>query len=102
VRLFDCPFFDGAVELTDEREDHIQTAHPDLLPEHLDELTLTLAEPDDVIQALEVEKRFFLRRSATIGSRRYVVAVVVSDTSRTDRHWLVTAFLTRRRPVGTE
>lgn len=58
MRLFECPILYGVVELTDEREEHIASEHPDLLPERLDELTLTLAEPDDVLPGWSQESDF--------------------------------------------
>ena len=43
MRLFDCPYLETKVELTDEREAHITRRHPDLLPAHLDAIADTLA-----------------------------------------------------------
>lgn len=40
MALFSCPYLQGEVELTDERETHIAEQHPDLLPEHRDRLLL--------------------------------------------------------------
>jgi len=44
MKRFPCPHLAGEVELTAERERHIAQRHPDLLPEHLDRITETLAE----------------------------------------------------------
>lgn len=39
MRILDCPALEPPfVELTDEREAHIELRHPDLLPEHIAEL----------------------------------------------------------------
>ncbi len=41
---FPCPFLQGEVELTEERERHIAARHPDLLPEHRERIAETLAD----------------------------------------------------------
>ena len=38
MRTFSCPYLEGEVELTDEREKHITETHPDLLPEYLPQI----------------------------------------------------------------
>jgi hypothetical protein len=43
---FPCPYLQGEIEWTDERERHIGERHPDLLPEHRERIAQTLAEPD--------------------------------------------------------
>lgn len=48
MRTFPCPYLDGEVELSDEREAHIAETHPDLLPEYLRQLEQTLLNPDEV------------------------------------------------------
>jgi hypothetical protein len=45
---YPCPYLSGAVELSDEREQHIAEHHPDLLPDHRDRIGHTLADPDQV------------------------------------------------------
>jgi hypothetical protein len=58
---FPCPYLNGQVELTEERERHIVERHPDLLPEHLERLERlaeTLSAPDQV------------RRSSRFGSAK--------------------------------
>jgi len=48
MQTFPCPYLNGEVELTDEREAHITQTHPDLLPEYLPQLKQTLENPDQV------------------------------------------------------
>ena len=48
MHTFQCPYLNGEVELTDEREEHIAQAHPDLLPEYLPQVKQTLEDPDQV------------------------------------------------------
>ena len=43
--LLPCPYLGVLVELTDERQRHILLKHPDLLPEYIDYVAETLAEP---------------------------------------------------------
>ena len=100
MRRFPCPTLDGHVELTDEREAHICARHPDLLPAHIDELARTIAEPDSLVPAFVGAKRLFVRWAATIRGGCYVVTVVVTDSGAPARHWVVTAYLSRRAPDG--
>jgi hypothetical protein len=48
MTLFRCPYLNGDVELTDEREHHIMERHPDLFPEHHDKVRVTIEDPDEV------------------------------------------------------
>jgi len=41
-----CPYLNGEVELTDEREHHIAERHPDLLPDYRHLIAETLSRPD--------------------------------------------------------
>lgn len=43
MSLLRCPYLQGDIELTDERERHIATQHPDLLPAYRDKIVKTLA-----------------------------------------------------------
>lgn len=45
---YPCPYLNGEVDLTEERERHIAERHPDLLPEHRDRISEALAQPDQV------------------------------------------------------
>lgn len=45
---FPCPYLHGEVELTDEREQHITTHHPDLLSQHRWRIGETLADPGTI------------------------------------------------------
>ena len=48
MKTFPCPYLAGEVELSDERESHIAETHPELLPEHEDQIGDTLHDPDQV------------------------------------------------------
>src|SRR5437016_14543340 len=61
---FSCPYLNGTVELTPEREQHITENHPDLLPEHRDGLGETLLDPDEIRCSLQFS-------SALLFSKRY-------------------------------
>jgi hypothetical protein len=45
VNHFPRPYLQGEVEFSDGRERHITERHPDLLPEHRDQVASTLAGP---------------------------------------------------------
>jgi hypothetical protein len=95
MRLFDSPYFEPPhVELTDERERHIQRRHPDLLPDHVSAIGATLAEPDMTVPnpfrsgKVAVGKWF-----PTIRGGKFVIVQVVTDPGNPPRHWVVTAYL---------
>jgi hypothetical protein len=97
---FPCPYLQGEVELTEERERHIADRHPDLLPAYRDHIADTLADPDEVRRSVRlVNARLFIRQFDTIGGK-YAVVVVVTDPGPSHRHWVVTAYLARKLSEG--
>ena len=100
MALFPCPYLQGDVELTNERERHIAERHPDLLPAHRDHIADTLADPDEVRKSARLANaRLLVRQFDTIEGKS-VVVIVVSDTASTQRHWVVTAYLARKLTEG--
>lgn len=98
---FACPYLNGSVELTEERERHIAERHPDLLPEYRDRIAETLAAPDQVRRSARFgSARLFSRWYADARRGRHVVVVVVSEVNPVDRHWVITAYMTRRLAEG--
>jgi hypothetical protein len=73
---FSCPYLQGEVELTEERERHIAERHPDLLPEHSARIAETLSEPDQV------------RRSARFGNARLFTRAFASLRGGNMSWWL--------------
>jgi hypothetical protein len=97
-----CPYLGTLVELTDERAQHISETHPELLPEQLTALEVTLADPDQIrTSSWLAGARLFSRWFDDIRNGKYVVAVVVSDSPPAGRAWVVTAYLARRLSGGT-
>jgi hypothetical protein len=76
VRLFDCPALGHRVELTDEREEHIELRHPDLLPEHIEDLQLVVENPQAVGYSILDGNLMLARWSDRISGGRYVVVVM--------------------------
>jgi hypothetical protein len=100
AQSFPCPYLNTAIELTDERFQHIIETHPGTLPTYLAELAETLADPD-LIRASDRDSSalLFSKWFETIRSGRYLVVVVVNQTE-TERHWIVTIYTTRKIPGG--
>src|SRR5262245_62390447 len=97
MRRLRCPWLGAEVELTREREDHIQERHPDLLPAHRDKLAEVVADPDIVRRSARVDSaRLFSRWYTDLRHGRHVVVVVLSERGDPHRHWIVTAYTTRR------
>jgi hypothetical protein len=89
------------VELTAERERHIEEEHPELLPAHSGKLAEVLADPDVVQRGTRGRtERLFSRWYTDLGRGRFVVVVVVSQTNPPSRHWIVTAYMARRLRRG--
>lgn len=97
MAYFICPYLGNDVELTDERECHITLRHPDLLPEHRRCISDTLALPDEIRSSPRFgNARLFSRWFEELRGGKYVVVVVVSDSIPLVRHWIITAYITRR------
>jgi hypothetical protein len=95
-----CPHLHAEVDLTPERERHIQERHPDLLPAYRDRLAATLADPDQVrLSAHLGNARLFSRWFDDIMGGKHVVVVVVGRAA-THRHWVITAYLVRKLAPG--
>jgi len=98
---FPCPYLKGEVELTEERERHIAERHPDLLPEYRGRFAETLASPDQVRRSARFgNARLFSRWYTDVKKGKYVVVVVVSEADTANRHWIITAYLTRTLVEG--
>jgi hypothetical protein len=96
-----CPYLKGNVELTEEREHHIAERHPDLLPGYRREMVETLAQPDEIRRSARFgNARLFSRWYTDVKKGKFVVVVVVSQPDATSRHWVITAYLTRRLAEG--
>jgi hypothetical protein len=94
VAFFPCPYLQGVVEFSDERERHIAERHPDLLPVHRDRIAATLADPDQIRRS----RRF---GSARLFSRWYddLKGGKVSAEA-VGRHWIITAYIARGLAAG--
>jgi hypothetical protein len=101
VRLVPCPFLGRRVELTDERLEHIESEHPDLLPAHFERLVEALADPDVVyLSRYDASSRLFTKWFSEVLAGKHVVVVVVTDDQPTLRSWVVTSYLTSKPVSG--
>ncbi len=101
VFYFDCPYVEGRVELSAERERHIAARHPDLLPACQQLIGDTLAAPDQVRRSARMSSvRLFSRRFDWLRGGKHLVVVVVSDPGSPGRHWIITAYMARRIAEG--
>lgn len=88
-----CPYLGGEVELTPDREAHIQERHPDLMPNYRDRIAQTLAQPDQVRRsARSSNARLLSRWFDDIMGGKHVVVIVASELAAR-RHWVITAYL---------
>jgi hypothetical protein len=101
MKTFPCPYLGGEVELSDERESHIAETHPELLPEHEDQIGDTLRDPDQVRRSRRFgNARLFSKWYDDLLTGKHLVVVVVSEALPKSRDWVVTAYVTRRIPEG--
>lgn len=101
MALFPCPYLNGAVELTEERESHIAERHPDLLPDNREKISGTLGDPDTVRRSGRfANARIFTRWFNSLRGGKHVVVVVVTDWAPDGRHWIITAYIARKLEGG--
>ncbi|MBI2266711.1 MAG: hypothetical protein HYU64_16375 [Armatimonadetes bacterium] len=97
---FPCPYLKGEVELTEERERHIAERHPDLLPKYRDRIA-DLAAPHQVRRSLRfTSARSFSRWYTDLRGGKRVVVLVVSEPGPRERHWIITAYISRKLAGG--
>ncbi len=100
MKRFACAYLGKEVELTAEREQHIAEAHPGTLPDYLEQLTETLADPDLIRRSDRDETGFlFSKWFATIRTGRHFVVVIVKQ-SELERYWIITAYTARKITGG--
>jgi hypothetical protein len=101
IRRFPCPYLNGEVEVTEERERHITERHPDLLPGHRPRIAETLAAPDPVRTSARFgSAKLFSRWYTDVPQGKYGVVVVVSERTPQERHWIITAYLASKLAEG--
>lgn len=95
-----CDYLKATVEMTSEREAHIAEHHPDLLPEHKEQIAKTLADPDQIRRSSRFgNARIFSRMFTDLLGGKHVVVVVVSEENKV-RHWVATAYIARKLVEG--
>ncbi len=101
MELFDCPHLDGTVELTDERVLHIESKHSDILSDVRSYIGGTLENPDEVrVSVKDSRVRLFVRWFPQLRNGKYAIIVVRTAEALERRHWIVTAYIARRRTGG--
>jgi hypothetical protein len=101
MAFFPCPYLGIHVELSDERERHICSHHPDLLPAHRERIMETVGQPDQVRRSLRAgNARLFSKWFADLSGGKYVVVVVVGDPGRETCPWIITAYIARKLSQG--
>ena len=100
MAMLPCPYLAAEVELSEEREGHIRSHHPDLLPEYRGRIIETVADPDQVRRSSRsANARLFTKWFSDRRDGKYVVVVVVGD-ARKGVPWIVTAYLARKLAEG--
>jgi hypothetical protein len=101
MSLFPCPYLNGDVLLSKERERHIADGHPDFLPTHREKIPTVLNDPDEIRRSARFPNaRLFTRWFDSLRGGKFVVVVVVSDSAPQARHWIVTGYIARKLSGG--
>lgn len=101
MKLFLCPYLQGEVILTDEREQHIIERHPDFLPQYKQCIAETLLKPLHVRCSHRANNALlFSRWFDDIRQGNYVVVSVIKDNAPRIHPWIITAYLSKRLPKG--
>lgn len=96
---FSCLYLRGEVELSEDREKHIGERHPELLPTLRSLIAETLANPDEVRRSARAANAHLLSRwFSDLKHGNNAVVVVVTEDSH--RHWIITAYVTRKLAEG--
>ena len=96
---FPCPYLKSEVELTEERERHIAERHPDAGAPGAG--GGNPGRPGPSPEERSVRKRQVVLAMVTDLQRgKHVMVVVVSELDPTERHWIITAYITRRLAEG--
>ena len=89
-----------AAELSEERERHIVSRHPEIMTQLGNRIAEMLAAPDLVRRSRRLARaRLFSRWYTDLQGGKHIVVVVVSEPAG-DRHWVITAYVTGRRAGG--
>jgi hypothetical protein len=91
---FECPYLDGPVELTDEREARIRDLHELVLENEYLAIVGTLQDPDQVRRSRKDPAARLFVRWYDLANGKHCLVVVVEDSAPVNRFWIVTAFLT--------
>jgi hypothetical protein len=79
---------------------HIAERHPDLLSEHRERVSTTLAVPDQVRRSTRFRRAvLFSRWYPDLKGGKHLVDVVVGAEGK-GRHWVITAYIARRLAEG--
>jgi hypothetical protein len=93
-----CPYLSEEVELSPERERHICSHHPDLLPDYRHCMIDTVADPDQVrLSSRDRKAKLFTKWFQDLRGGKYVVVVVICSPGNP---WVITAYMARKLAEG--
>jgi hypothetical protein len=99
--LLACPFLNGPVRLSAEREAHLRRYHDDFGPALHDILHEVLNGPDEIRWSdSDPSIMLFWRWYPELVRGKYVAVVVVLDSTGSEQPWIITAYVARRMRAG--
>jgi hypothetical protein len=97
--LLACPFLNGPVRLSAEREAHVLRRHDDFGPALHGILHEVLNDPDEIRWG-DPSIMLFWRWYPELVRGKYVAVVVVLDSTGSEQPWIITAYVARRMRAG--
>jgi hypothetical protein len=93
----DCPYLGGQVELTDERDAHIVSRHPEFGADYRSRIARVLLDPDAVHRSEKSSDTLLFSRwyDDLYGGKYAIVVVAVGN-----RNWIVTGHPSRMPVKG--
>lgn len=92
-----CQSLDIDLNLTDERLNHIIGRHPEF-ENLINEFCETINRPDFIIKK-ETGELLLVSWHPQIFNGKFMIVVIRKDSKRS---WIITAFLSRKRPSGEQ
>jgi hypothetical protein len=101
MAFFPCPHLNTSVELSEDRERHICSHHPDLLPQHRKRIIEAIGDPDQIRRSSrDGNAKLFTKWFSDLRGGKYVVAVVICNSGHLKKPWMITAYMARKLAEG--
>lgn len=99
--LMACPFLNGPVRMSSEREVHVLRRHDDFGAALYSLMHEVLNDPDEIRwSSSDASIMLFWRWYLALVRGKYVAVAVVLDATGGEQPWIITAYIARRMRAG--